>query len=115
MASRLMPRAGRVIGPLVVLRIVSLAPLVMGLALYLSHDGFRLAMQRGVAALASGDLEGLRAWGGELGVWAIAGTTVLMVVQALAAPIPAVLVTWTNAWLFGWFWGGLLSIVQATL
>lgn len=42
-------------------------------------------------------------------------TAALMIAQALAAPIPAVLVTWTNSWLFGWVLGGLLSIAQATL
>ncbi len=38
-----------------------------------------------------------------------------MVAQALVAPIPAVLVTWTNSLLFGWFAGGCLSIFSATI
>ena len=97
------------------LRLVSVAPLVLAGVLYLAHPGARAALDRGVGLLVARDVPGLRAWGHELGVWAIAGTSVLMVVQAIAAPIPAVLVTWTNSWLFGWFWGGWLSIVQATV
>lgn len=97
------------------LRIAALAPLALAALFYLLHPGVRATFDRGVALLVARDLPGLRAWGHELGAWAIAGTTVLMVVQAIAAPIPAIFVTWTNSWLFGWFVGGWISIVQATL
>jgi uncharacterized membrane protein YdjX (TVP38/TMEM64 family) len=97
------------------LRIASLAPLAGGLALYAAHEPTRTALDTGVSALVHGDLPALRRWGSALGGYAILGTTVLMVVQAIAAPIPAVLVTVTNSWLFGWFQGGLLSCAQATL
>jgi uncharacterized membrane protein YdjX (TVP38/TMEM64 family) len=39
----------------------------------------------------------------------------LMIVQAMVAPIPAVLITGANGLLFGPLLGGLLSIVSATL
>lgn len=92
-----------------------MAPLAgLGLACALS-PGVREALGRGVGLLWAGDLAALRAWGGEQGAWAPLMTTALMIAQALAAPIPAVLVTWTNSWLFGWGLGGLLSIAQATL
>jgi uncharacterized membrane protein YdjX (TVP38/TMEM64 family) len=94
---------------------LALAPLIAGVAVYALHAPSRAALDAGVSALARGDLAALRAWGTELGAWAMLGTTVLMVVQALAAPIPAVFVTWTNSWLFGPLAGGAISIVQATL
>lgn len=97
------------------LRLISLAPLVLGALFWALHPGTRASLDRGVSLLVHADVAGLREWGAGLGAWAIAGTTVLMVVQALAAPIPAVLVTWTNSWLFGWALGGVISIVQATL
>lgn len=97
------------------MRVLLLAPLALAALAWLALPNFRATLNEGVRLLASGDLEGLRAWGGELGPWAAAFTTLLMVVQALAAPIPAVLVTWTNSWLFGWFAGGWLSIAAATL
>lgn len=74
-----------------------------------------VGLRDGTQLLVRGDLEGLRAWGARLGPWAALGTTALMIVQALAAPIPAVLVTATNSWLFGPWLGALLSIGAATL
>jgi len=49
------------------------------------------------------------------GIWAPAVSSALMVLQALLAPIPAFVVTFTNGLLFGWFWGALLSWSSAML
>jgi uncharacterized membrane protein YdjX (TVP38/TMEM64 family) len=97
------------------LRALALAPLIFGAAIYALHTPTRAILDSGVSALARGDIAALRAWGTALGPSAALGTTVLMIVQAIAAPIPAVFVTWTNSWLFGPLAGGLLSILQATL
>lgn len=97
------------------LKVVAIAPLVAGGLVYAAHPPARAALDAGVGALVRGDLAALRAWGRDLGAWGAAGTAVLMIVQAIAAPIPAVLVTWTNSWLYGPLAGGALSIVQATL
>lgn len=90
-------------------------PLVAFGAAYLLSASLRSTLAEGTGLLLRGDLEGLRAWGASLGPWGPLATTLLMIVQAIAAPIPAVLVTWTNSLLFGPFWGGVLSIVSATL
>jgi len=97
------------------IQLAGIGPLVIGLLAYLFHPPFRQLLDTGVGLLIARDLPGLRAWGQALGARAALATTLLMIVQALAAPIPAVLVTATNAWLFGWWWGGILSIVSATL
>ncbi len=96
-------------------QVAAIGPLLICGVVYLLHPPFRLLLDEGIGLLASGDLPGLRQWGAELGAWAALATTLLMIIQALAAPIPAVLVTATNSWLFGWIWGGILSIVAATL
>ncbi len=96
------------------IRIAAIAPLVIG-GLALLAPGVRAVLGDGVSLLIAGDLEGLRRWGASLGPWAPVATTALMVIQALAAPIPAVVVTATNSWLFGPLAGGVLSIVSATL
>lgn len=49
------------------------------------------------------------------GVWAPLVSSSLMVFQALIAPLPAFVVTFTNGLLFGWAWGTLLSWTSAML
>jgi len=43
------------------------------------------------------------------GIWAPVVSSILMVLQMIAAPIPGQLVTFTNGLLFGAFWGTVLS------
>jgi uncharacterized membrane protein YdjX (TVP38/TMEM64 family) len=43
------------------------------------------------------------------GPWAMAVSFLLMIFQAVAAPLPAFLITFANAALFGWWQGALLS------
>lgn len=97
------------------LQVASLAPLVIGVIAYFTHPPLRASLDEGIGAMARGDLAALRVWGQSLGPWGWVGTSVLMIVQAIAAPIPAVLVTATNSWLYGWVLGGALSIVAATV
>lgn len=97
------------------IRAVVAVVLVAAIAGALLHPDARASLLQGWDLLLRRDLDGLRRWGRDLGPWAPLATTLLMIGQALAAPIPALLVTWTNSWMFGPFWGGLLSIAQATL
>jgi uncharacterized membrane protein YdjX (TVP38/TMEM64 family) len=99
----------------VALRIGSLLPLVaLGVA-YAASPSFRGMMNEGVRLLVAGDKDGLRAWGERIGPWAALSTTVLMIVQALAAPIPAFVVTAANSLMFGALAGGILSVTSATI
>ena len=61
-------------------------------------------------AISAGCVPGREVWS----VGALA-SLFLMIVQAMVAPIPAVLITGANGLLFGPLLGGLLSIVSATL
>src|SRR5687768_14537839 len=100
---------------LLLLRIASAAPLVAGLVAWFAAPSFRRIVLQGFHLLREGDVEGLRALGAEHGASAALVTSLLMVVQALAAPIPAVVVTAANSLLFGPLAGGALSIASATL
>lgn len=97
------------------IRILATLLVVLTIGLPLAIPDARTSLFEGISLLLAGDLEALHQWARELGFWAPLATSGLMLAQALAAPIPAVLVTWTNALLFGWFWGGCLSILSATL
>jgi uncharacterized membrane protein YdjX (TVP38/TMEM64 family) len=48
------------------------------------------------------------------GVWAPVVSVGLMILQAVAAPLPAFLITFANGLAFGAVWGGLLSLFGAT-
>lgn len=65
------------------------------------------------AALGSGDIERVVDLIRSYGPWAAAVSFVLMVLQSLAAPIPAFLITFANAAVFGWWQGALLSWASA--
>ena len=96
-------------------RVVTLLVLVVVLVCYVMFPTLRAQLSSGVALLLHGDLIGLRTWTAQFGPWAPLASLFLMIVQAIAAPIPAVLITGANGLLFGPFLGGLLSIVSATL
>ena len=85
------------------------AVLAFGL-LYLASGGFRAEVQRAAGILGSGDIAGLRDYLASFGLWAPVVSLLLMVLQALAAPVPSFLVTFANGLLFGVFWGWMLSL-----
>jgi uncharacterized membrane protein YdjX (TVP38/TMEM64 family) len=56
-------------------------------------------------AAVAGLIEYLRSFG----LWAPVVSGLLMVAQAVIAPLPAFLLTFANGMLFGWAWGAVLS------
>lgn len=97
------------------LRLVSIAPLALMFGCVALIPSWRSAFVDGWFFLRAGDVAGLRELGAQLGAAAALFTTLLMITQALAAPIPAVVVTAANSLLFGPFVGGCLSVGSATL
>jgi len=91
-----------------VLAIVA-AVAIFGL-LYALVDGFREETHRALGILGRGDVAGLRDYIVSFGVWAPAVSCFLMVLQALAAPVPSFLITFANGLAFGVFWGWMLSL-----
>ena len=59
------------------------------------------------------DIEKVKEYILSFGIWAPVISFLLMVFQSLAAPLPAFLITFANAALFGWIYGALLSWVSA--
>lgn len=66
-------------------------------------------MNRVLAAFASGDFTVVRDFVESYGAYAAAVSFLLMILQSIAAPLPAFLLTFANANLFGWWKGALLS------
>lgn len=82
---------------------------------YLLSPGFRSEIELVSGILARGDVAALRDYILSFGAWAPVVSTLLMVLQAIAAPLPAFLITFANGLAFGAFWGGLLSVFGASV
>lgn len=70
-------------------------------------------MQRSLAAFATLDQQAIERFIDSWGPQAALVSFALMVLQAIIAPLPAFLITFANASLFGAFWGGVLSWTSA--
>src|SRR5215212_7067927 len=60
------------------------------------------------------DLHGAKAWMESLGAWAWLGGVALLI-SDLVLPVPSTVVMSALGLVYGWFWGGLASVVGAVL
>lgn len=70
---------------------------------------------RGTSYLKHHDFEGLRQFILSYGYWAPLTSIALMVLQSLIPFLPGLIITLTNAWIFGWQYGSLYSWIGALL
>lgn len=97
-------------------RPVSVILLVAAFAIaYFVFEGFESEVDRAVSLLTRGDIQALRDYILSFGVWAPLISVALMILQALLAFLPAFVIAFANGLAFGFFWGGLLSLVSAVL
>ncbi len=82
---------------------------VAALAVYFFVPSVNNSINEIFAMLGSGDVSVIRKFVESYGVYAAIVSFALMILQSLAAPIPAFLITLTNANLFGWWQGAVLS------
>ncbi len=92
----------------------SLGIVLVGGLVYLVSDTVRGETNRAVSLLTAGDIGGVRDFILSFGAWAPIVSALLMILQALAAPLPAFVIGFANGLAFGAFWGGMLSLVSAT-
>lgn len=93
----------------------ALTLITVAAAAYLLIPSLRSEVDRGAGLLARGDVAALRDYLLSFGPWAPAISALLMVLQALIAPLPAFLLAFANGLAFGTFWGGLLTFGSALL
>jgi uncharacterized membrane protein YdjX (TVP38/TMEM64 family) len=82
---------------------------------YLSSAEVQAETARALAVLSSGDGRAVGDYLLSFGVWAPIASLFLMVLQAVAAPIPAIFVAFANGLAFGVVGGGLLTVTGQTL
>ena len=94
-------------------KIVVLAVILAALAAYLAVPAVRRSVNSLIDMFRTGDFEAMRSFIAKYGPWAMAVSFLLMVFQSIAAPLPAFFITLTNANLFGWWQGAILSWASA--
>ena len=82
-------------------------------AAYLFVPSVREGFSRIAVMFASGDFTVVREFVASYGRYAAAVSFGLMILQSVAAPLPAFLLTFANANLFGWWQGAILSWTSA--
>lgn len=68
-----------------------------------------------IAIFKSGDFDKMHDFIAKYGKWAMLVSGLLMIFQSIAAPLPAFFITLTNANLFGWWQGCILSWVSSMI
>lgn len=90
-------------------RYITIAAFAIFFLVYFTVPSFKQGINTAFATLSQFDtnavIEYLRGWG----AWAAVVSSILMVLQSVAAPIPAFLITLSNAAIFGWVIGAILS------
>lgn len=87
----------------------------VAILIYFFNPSVNQTIKKIVAMFATGDFEVVGEFIDEYGAYAMVVSAVLMVFQSVAAPLPAFLITFANANLFGWWQGAILSWSSAML
>lgn len=90
-------------------KIIVLVLIVAAIASYYLVPSVKTVMNRIFKMFASGDFTIVKEFVASYGAYAAWISFLLMIFQSLAAPLPAFLITFANANLFGWWKGAILS------
>lgn len=90
-------------------KILLLIVAVACILVYLLVPSVNQWVNEAVKMVSSGDFTKVRSFVESYGTYAVAVSFSLMVLTSVAAPLPAFLITFANASLFGWWQGAILS------
>ncbi|MDA8236037.1 MAG: TVP38/TMEM64 family protein [Clostridia bacterium] len=88
--------------------------LVMVMA-YLFIPAVQNEIKTATKILANADIKGMKEYLAGFGIWGPIVSMGLMILQALAAPLPAFVITFANAWIWGWAFGAVISWTGAMI
>ncbi len=83
------------------------------LSLYFLVPAIKNTIDDMVSVLLKLNVESAKDYILSFGIWAPIISFLLMILQSIAAPLPAFIITFANAGLFGWWQGAILSWVSA--
>ena len=89
--------------------LMKIGVVVLVLMLYFFVTPIKITINQMIFYLSNLDLDSLKQYILSYGALAPIISFILMLVQSVAAPLPAFLITFSNAALFGWVWGAVLS------
>ena len=83
--------------------------ILIAASIYLFILAVKINVNQAVFILKNVDVDMVKGYILSFGIWAPTVSFLLMMLQSLIAPIPAFIITFANAGLFGWVWGAVLS------
>ena len=84
-------------------RLILLLVIALVLVIYLAVPGVNSFVNQAMAVLGSANLDTVAAYIRSFGAYAMAFSFLLMVFSSLIAPLPAFMITLSNAAIFGWW------------
>lgn len=96
-------------------KIILIGIILISVLLYLFNPSINQLVKNITSMFATGDFEVVREFINEYGTYAMLVSALLMIFQSVMAPLPAFLLTFANANLFGWWQGAILSWASAML
>jgi len=88
---------------------IKLGVILILIGIYIFVEPVRNFVKRAVFILGMLDINAVKEYILSFGAWAPIVSFLLMIFQSVAAPLPAFLITFANAALFGWVKGAILS------
>ena len=95
------------------IRLILLLAIALVLVAYFAVPGFHSFVNEAIAVLGSADLDAVAEYIRSFGAYAVAFSFALMVFSSVLAPLPAFMITLSNAAIFGWWQGAILSWASA--
>jgi len=92
---------------------IKLAVVAIIIGLYFFVTPIKVNINQAIFILQNVDVELARGYILGFGIWAPVVSFCLMILQSIAAPLPAFIITFANAGLFGWLKGAALSWTSA--
>ncbi|GAA0709496.1 TVP38/TMEM64 family protein [Paraclostridium ghonii] len=93
--------------------IIKIGVVILIIGIYLFVGPINRFINQMIFYLSMLNLESLKQYILSFGIWAPVISFILMILQSIVAPLPAFLITFANAALFGWVKGAILSWFSA--
>lgn len=90
-------------------KIILILIFLVSFVIYYAIPSVNIFINNIIKMIMTGDFEVVKEFVASYGPYAMAVSFFMMILQSIAAPLPAFLITFANAGLFGWLTGAILS------